>query len=293
MERRSFFGALLGALLTFFALVSAASAVTSTTTAQCAANYAGGSPLSVFARCTRDCCVDFGGTHNSTGGLVFGGANCTGAGWGSIGVALCIPLCLPACPLGLAPERVAQLESGGALWSAQCARLGANLSGSDVVPPVVTDVTGVAVLDIDLPADHFPIGITAGHAASDLTDTTAVEIRLGAVGAEGPPIFEVLTQDLGIRFVDLNSSNFIPQPGNGVSTLSDAKSRILSGDTYLEVRTLAHPDGEIRGQITILQGPPILVPTLSEWGLIVLGFMVFTGGVVLIWRRRRLRELSS
>ncbi len=44
------------------------------------------------------------------------------------------------------------------------------------------------------------------------------------------------------------------------------------------------PGGELRGQIDTLQPPPPPIPTVSEWGLIVMTLLLLTAGTIVIRR---------
>lgn len=56
-----------------------------------------------------------------------------------------------------------------------------------------------------------------------------------------------------------------------------SEAALLSGNTYLNIHTSGFPGGEIRAQITATL---IAVPTMGEWGLIILGLSLVIVGVV-------------
>lgn len=52
----------------------------------------------------------------------------------------------------------------------------------------------------------------------------------------------------------LTAANLVPQPGLGLVDFEDAVTNILRGNAYVNVHTVAHPPGEVRGQIKNLWG---------------------------------------
>ena len=69
----------------------------------------------------------------------------------------------------------------------------------------------------------------------------------------------------------------------GGGTLTPAQvADMQAGLTYVNLHTDLFTGGELRGQIDTLQPPPI--PTVSEWGLIVMGLLLLTAGTIVIRR---------
>ncbi len=126
------------------------------------------------------------------------------------------------------------------------------LSGSDVVPPVQTSASGQATFTIDLTA----LGISYKLEVTDLVDATAAHIHLGAKGQNGPvvvPLFNGPAKSGSFTGV-LAEGTITPADmvgdlqGKG---LPDLLALMQSAGLYVNVHTKAHPDGEIRGQITL------------------------------------------
>jgi hypothetical protein len=86
-----------------------------------------------------------------------------------------------------------------------------------------------------------------------LQDIFAAHIHCAPAGVNGPigvTLFSggPVSIDRGLL---VNASFAEPNAGNacGWETLADVIDAIASGDTYINIHTLAHPPGEIRGQI--------------------------------------------
>ncbi|MBK8905747.1 MAG: CHRD domain-containing protein [Anaerolineaceae bacterium] len=137
----------------------------------------------------------------------------------------------------------------------------ARLSGRQEVPPVATQAEGQA---------HFrlsPDGETLHYRllVRNIVDVLQAHIHCGPAGANGPvvaflypdappaqlipgPFSGVLAE--GTR----TDANIVPQPDSpvcpgGVADLDDLLTQMRSGNTYVNVHTVANPAGEIRGQI--------------------------------------------
>jgi uncharacterized protein (TIGR03118 family) len=84
--------------------------------------------------------------------------------------------------------------------------------------------------------------------------TVAGQIRLG--GPDGPVIFTLPDLPTGVTSGEYNttltSANFVPEPPEGINTLSDAINAVLNGQTYFSVYTAQFPTAAISGQITQL-----------------------------------------
>lgn len=106
------------------------------------------------------------------------------------------------------------------------------LTGSTVVPPVVTTATGTGQFTIT--PDHKIIGSIK---VFGLTPTMA-HIHEAAPGKNGPPIIT-----LGKTADD---SHAVPPDAK----LSDAQyASFMAGNLYVQVHTAKHPGGELRGQL--------------------------------------------
>jgi hypothetical protein len=148
-----------------------------------------------------------------------------------LGIAFLIPACGPFQGLGT-PFPVVTLT--------------AVLRGSQVAPSVATVSTGTASLVVD--GTRTSIASSVSYSGAGVI--TAVEVRLGEPGANGPAIFTLATAPFANPLTGtLNEFNLVSAPSLGVITFADALDRILSGGAYLLLSTAGNPAGEIRGQL--------------------------------------------
>src|SRR6266540_814444 len=130
------------------------------------------------------------------------------------------------------------------------AKFTASMSGINEVPPVDTKATGQTTFrtvnnDTTI---KYKVNITG------FSDATGAHIHMGKAGANGEVIVDLLKDSkknptklgMAIRGNITDSSLSGPMKGK---TLADLISAIKNGDTYVNVHTPRHPDGEIRGQI--------------------------------------------
>ena len=130
------------------------------------------------------------------------------------------------------------------------AKFSATLSGNNEVPPVDTTATGTTTYRTaaNETVIKYKVNITG------FSDATGAHIHLGKAGANGDVIVDLLTDSkknptkLGMAIRGNITDSDLTGPMQG-KTLSDLISAINSGDTYTNIHTESHPDGEIRGQI--------------------------------------------
>ncbi|HEX7898885.1 MAG TPA: CHRD domain-containing protein [Planctomycetota bacterium] len=122
--------------------------------------------------------------------------------------------------------------------------LAAALSGNQEAPPVLTFAEGAASFFIPANRDRLQFTVSTFN----LTGITMAHIHLGPIGVDGPIIFDLATAPfVGTVQGTLTAANL--RPTTGASTFEEALNAVLSGAAYVNVHTLAFPDGEIRGQI--------------------------------------------
>ena len=130
------------------------------------------------------------------------------------------------------------------------AKFSATLSGNNEVPPVDTQATGKVTYRTasNETVIKYKVNITG------FSDATGAHIHMGKAGANGDVIVDLLKDSkknptkLGMAIRGNITDSDLTGPMQG-KTLSDLISAIDSGDTYTNVHTASHPDGEIRGQI--------------------------------------------
>ena len=142
---------------------------------------------------------------------------------------------------------IALLLSPG-LVAAQITNFVADLSGSQVVPPVETVATGQATFQLNADSSELTFTLTVAN----IEDVDSSHIHCASVGENGPvgvtlsgaapgPVDGILEQ----------GTITAPNQGNvcGWASLAAMVQGMRSGNTYVQVHTAANPPGEIRGQI--------------------------------------------
>ena len=132
----------------------------------------------------------------------------------------------------------------------------AKLTGAAEVPPVMTEATGVLKLELRLDPETHEAELRFKLDLEDIEGVTAAHIHWGAKGMNGPVIFLLFDVERDGEFNNpingvLKKMDFMPVPG--LETLKDAVDQMKGGYTYVNVHTLAYPDGEIRGQIKLVK----------------------------------------
>jgi len=124
------------------------------------------------------------------------------------------------------------------------------LSGSEEVPPVDTKATGSA----EFTAPHFDnMGYSVN--VSNIIKVTAAHIHSGKTGENGPIVVTLFkTESPSPESMNgiLTSGNITNADLEGPmagKTLIDLNKAMELGETYVNVHTEEHPNGEIRGQI--------------------------------------------
>jgi len=126
----------------------------------------------------------------------------------------------------------------------------AKLRGRNEVPPVETDARGEAFFKLsrDKLSLKFKLDLF------NIEDVTAAHLHLGAKGTNGPVIaflFGPITNPVSIECATLTgmiTQEDLVGPLAG-QTLGTLVNEIISGNIYINVHTVQHPNGEIRGQL--------------------------------------------
>ena len=130
------------------------------------------------------------------------------------------------------------------------AKFGFNLTGSEEVPPVQTNATGLAEIS---PYTIAGDSITYTVNATNINDATAGHIHFGKPGENGPIVFTMFKYDpprdevleTGTITADKLEG---PMSGKQVSDLAFAGA---NGSLYMNIHTVENPNGEIRGTSSV------------------------------------------
>jgi hypothetical protein len=124
------------------------------------------------------------------------------------------------------------------------------LSGKEVVPAVDTKTTGEAgfKLSKDGKELHYWLKI------KNIEDVTAAHIHAGKMGVEGPPVAGLYAEPKkdGMYSGKLAKGKITDKDLVGPlagKTVADLVTMIREGEAYVNVHTIKHPGGEVRGQI--------------------------------------------
>jgi len=127
----------------------------------------------------------------------------------------------------------------------------ANLSGDNEVPPVVTESTGKAFLRLNKTETEIEIQLHV----NDGVRITQSHIHCAPVGVNGPII--IFLAGLHAAGLDIDGKwvsnatikdTSIVNPSCG-ATVSAVAASMRAGNTYVNVHSVAHGGGEIRGQV--------------------------------------------
>ena len=126
----------------------------------------------------------------------------------------------------------------------------AKLDGNNEVPPVNTTSDGVINFKTKSGMMTWKMNVTG------ITDATGANIHTGKVGENGDIVVDLLKvskhsdtpKGMILRGNVTDSSLTGPMAGQ---TLADLQTAMTNADTYVNVQTQDHPDGEIRGQVKV------------------------------------------
>ncbi|MBI2852306.1 MAG: CHRD domain-containing protein [Chloroflexi bacterium] len=127
----------------------------------------------------------------------------------------------------------------------------ATLSGIDEVPPVSTEASGEAIFTLS--PDGTMMSYTLG--VNNINDVFASHIHLGQAGATGPVGVVLFSGSRPGTFSGVLAEGTFTAldftgPLAGMS-MDKLVAEITAGNAYVNVHTIAHLGGEIRGQIQI------------------------------------------
>ncbi len=124
------------------------------------------------------------------------------------------------------------------------------LRGRNEVPPVETDARGEAFFKLS--QDELSLKFKLD--LFDIEDVVVAHLHIGAKGTNGPVVaflFGPITNPVSIECATLTgiiTQEDLVGPLAG-QTLATLVNEIISGNIYINVHTVQHPNGEIRGQL--------------------------------------------
>ncbi len=137
---------------------------------------------------------------------------------------------------------------------AQATKFSAKLSGKDSVPAVDTSARGEATFQLS--ADGKRLSYTLS--VTDIENASMAHIHMGTAGQEGPVVVWLYPSKPPAVVKDGKFSGVLARgtitaanlagPLQG-KTVADLVEQIRAGKAYVNVHTVKHPGGEIRGQI--------------------------------------------
>jgi hypothetical protein len=142
----------------------------------------------------------------------------------------------------------------------------ARLNGENEVPPVDTDARGRAVFKLNKNGVQLRYDVFGRDDDGNIEGITAVHIHCGAPGVNGPIVVFLFGPDPdgaeGAKRIiaqgTVTPADVMPVPDSpecpgGIADFDDLIAKMRAGQTYINVHTLDHPSGEIRGQIEIFE----------------------------------------
>ena len=122
----------------------------------------------------------------------------------------------------------------------------AHLMGGNEVPPVETLAQGQAVFQLSKDGRELSYKLIVAN----IDDVFAAHIHSGGPGVNGGVIVTLYGGGLiEGRFSGVLAQGVITESSLGEAAFADLIAQIMSGNTYVNVHTLANPGGEVRGQI--------------------------------------------
>jgi hypothetical protein len=135
----------------------------------------------------------------------------------------------------------------------QSSNFGTAMAGSEEVPAVANDFDGQAIFKLSADGRTMSYKVIT----SAMTGITQSHIHIGNFGVNGPIVVFLfgfvstgVANDGILSQGTFTQSNLIARPAIGFgATMPELVAALRTGHAYVNVHTLAHPGGEIRGQI--------------------------------------------
>ncbi len=142
-------------------------------------------------------------------------------------------------------------NSNSAVFAVTAVKYTAKLSGQNEVPIVNTTATGISQFKLLSKSVAFSVnatgiqGVTGGH------------IHIGKPGQNGPVVATLINSPVATSKVAASGkiiASALEGPLKG-KKLTDLVSAMKKGNAYVNIHTVKHPNGEIRGDITSSTSP--------------------------------------
>jgi Na+-translocating ferredoxin:NAD+ oxidoreductase RnfG subunit len=127
------------------------------------------------------------------------------------------------------------------------------LTGFEEVPPV-NDTSAIGVAEFKLGQDNIMYTVNV----TDIENVTAAHIHKGKIGENGDIVVTLCKTGTCSSDGAMNGALSVGETFNATNLegpmagkqIEDLANNMSNGGTYINVHTLQHPNGEIRGQIT-------------------------------------------
>ena len=135
------------------------------------------------------------------------------------------------------------LGIAGSIFSSSAAHLrdqillSARMNGSEEVPAVITNAVGVAAITLNGRMDSISVNFTVTGLSGNIT---GAHFHKGNPGSTGPVVFNLMPFMSGT-----SAAGYITGSSLTPTLLAD----FLAGNLYVNIHTVANPNGEIRGQV--------------------------------------------
>lgn len=135
----------------------------------------------------------------------------------------------------------------------QSSNFGTPMSGAEEVPPIASDFDGQGIFKLSADGTTMSYKVIT----SAMTGITQSHIHIGNPGVNGPIVVFLfgfnpagVTNDGILAQGTFTAANLIARPAIGFgATMPELIAALRTGHAYVNVHTLTHTGGEIRGQI--------------------------------------------
>ena len=165
----------------------------------------------------------------------------------------------------------------------------AQLLASNEVPPITnadSNAFGQVLVTLDTSNNTFRFDWSINNVASP--QIILSHIHEGAAGVNGP--VRIDSQISPASPVPIVNGSAVFSRGN-LPGAADVVSRLLANPAgfYFNIHSTLNPGGVVRGQLVRQAAPPSVagVPTLSEWGAILMGLLIIASCVFFLAGRSR------